>query len=168
MLTQPYIKPNRTESASKDDADIFQEGKKSMSRGYLITFVSLICLVTGIQLANEFNANTYLPTYLIRNNAFSQEKAAYCQALLAFATMAGRIVVSAKATGGCRYRHISSFNPDLSLFQNIFLTMKIGIQSFLFINFASMLFGNALIWTLGSYSLYGIYSGIVFLGFGFR
>ena len=63
-----------------------------MSTTYLATFVSLICLVTGIQLANEFNANTYLPTYLIRNNKFPQEKAAYCQALLAFSTMAGRLV----------------------------------------------------------------------------
>lgn len=113
-----------------------------MTRTYLIVFVFLICLITGIQLANEFNANTYLPTYLVRSNGFSQEKSAYCQALLAFSTLAGRVV-------------------------NIFLTLRIGIQTFLFVNFISMLLGNALIWTIGPYSLYGIYIGIAFLGFGF-
>ena len=124
---------------SVGDRDIFKEGKKNMTQGYLFVFVSLICLITGIQLANEFNANTFLPSYLIRNNRFSQEKAAYCQAMLAFSTLTGRVV-------------------------NIFLTMKIGIQTFLFINFLSMLLGNALIWMLGPHSLYCIYGGIALLG----
>ena len=49
---------------------------------------------------------------------------------------------------------------------NIFLSMKISIQTFLFINFSLMTASFLLIIIIGSYSLYGVYGGILLLGFG--
>ena len=97
-------------------------------------------MVVGIELVNESNATAYFPTYLIKNNHLDQTTAAYCLAMLSTATTIGRCV-------------------------NIFLTMKIGIQTFLFINFGLMIAANLLIKFTNS--LYGVYAGMVLLGFGF-
>ena len=113
-----------------------------MSRTYKMVFVMLIALVVGFELTNEFNSNTYLPSYLVKNNALDQASAAYCQALLSTSTTIARIV-------------------------NIFLTMKISTQTFLFINFALMIAGNSLILAFGRFSLYAIYAAVVLLGIGF-
>ena len=104
--------------------------------------MSLIALVIGVQLMNESNATTYLQTYLVKNNHLDPTTAAYCLGLLSTFTTIGRVI-------------------------NIFLTLKIGIQTFLFINFGLMILSTTLIMTVGVYSLYGIYAGLVFLGFGF-
>ena len=101
----------------------------------------MICLVVGIELMNESNATTYLPLYLVKNNHLDPKMAAYCSALLSTFTTIARVV-------------------------NIFLTMKVGIQTFLFINFALLLAGNTLIITANVFTMYRIYAGIVFLGFG--
>lgn len=120
----------------------FEEAKTDMSRVYHVIFVVLISLVVGLQLTSEFNSNTYLPTYLVKNNRLDQATAAYCQALLSTSTIVGRVVF-------------------------IFLTMKISTQTFLFINFALIALGSTLILALGQVSLYVVYTGIVLIGFGY-
>ena len=122
--------------------DKFEKAKTEMSRAYLIVFVALFSLVIGIEVVNEFNSATYLPTYLIKNNHLDQATAAYCQAMLSTATFVGRLV-------------------------NLYLTMKIDTQTFLFINFGLMIASSSLIMAVGARSLYGIYAGIVLLGFGY-
>lgn len=112
-----------------------------MSRSYRIVFVVLISLVVGMELTNEFTLNSYLPAYLVKNNHLDQATAAYCQALLSASTMIGRFV-------------------------NILLSMKIGNQTFLFLNFSLIITGNFLIMIVGRLSLYGVYTGIVILGIG--
>lgn len=112
-----------------------------MSRSYRIVFVVLISLVVGMELTNEFTLNSYLPAYLVKNNHLDQATAAYCQALLSASTMIGRFV-------------------------NILLSMKIGNQTFLFLNFSLIITGNCLIMIVGRLSLYGVYTGIVILGIG--
>ena len=146
-LFQPYQVPTREPEETKklydstEKLDKFEEGKKSISKGYYWLFATLISLVVGIQITNESNINQYLQTYLVRNNGLSSEAGAYCLAMLSTTTIIGRIV-------------------------NIFLTMKISIQTFLFINFSLMTASFLLIMVIGSYSLYGVYGGILLFGFG--
>ena len=99
-------------------------------------------IISGIQVMNELNGITFFPTYFIKILKIDQKTAAYCQSVLSTATTVGRLI-------------------------NIFLTMKIGIQLMLFINFGSMIAGNCLIWIVGSYSLFGVYAGMILLGYGF-
>ena len=108
----------------------------------MILFVILILLIIGIQNSNERNASTFLPTYFIKTLKIDQKTAAYCESVLSTSFTIGR-------------------------FLNIFLTMKMEIETMLFINFCSMIAGNCLIWTVGGYSLFGVYAGLILLGYGF-
>lgn len=141
---QPYRRSEENESTNDDkDLEILNEGKKHLSRKYLILFVFLICLLAGIQLANEYNAVTFISTYLQRSELKLDEKtAAYCQGYISTAITVGRIL-------------------------NLFLTIKISSQTMLFINYFFMILGNCLIMTIGTYSLQGVYVGCCLLGYGF-
>lgn len=138
---QPYRKPvKEAEETNKicKSSDKFEEAKKSISRGYFWLFAVLISLIVGIQLTNEINAMSYLQPYLVLNNGLSPKASAYCIGMLSAFTTVGRIV-------------------------NIFLTMKINTQTFLFINFALMIAAYSFIMIVGAYSLIGIYVGIILL-----
>lgn len=105
----------------------------------------LVCLIAGIQLANEVNAVSLLPTYLVESELkLDQKTASYSQSVLSSAILVGRGV-------------------------NILLTLIINVQTMIFLNYISMIAGNVLIFlTVKEQSLLLVNIGIALVGYGFR
>lgn len=103
----------------------------------------LVCLIAGIQLANELNAVSLLPTYLVKSDLhLDKETASYSQAILSASILIGRGV-------------------------NIFLTLFINIPTMIFINYVCMILGNCIILIFSDVSLLVVNIGIAFVGYGF-
>ena len=128
--------------STKDGKELLNGRKKPLSRNYLFLFVFLISIMLSIQSVNEFNAFSFISTYLQKSKLkLDKATAAYCQGSLSTAITVGRVL-------------------------NIFLTIKLSTKTMLFINYFFMILGNCILMTIGTYSLNGVYVGCCLLGYG--
>ena len=128
--------------STKGVKELLDDEKKHLPRNYLFLFVFLTLIMVGIQTVNDYNATSFMPTYLQRSELQLDKKtAAYCQGVISTAETVGRIL-------------------------NIFLTIKISSQTMLFINYFFMISGNLIFMTIGTYLLNGVYVGCCLLGYG--
>lgn len=100
-----------------EEYDVYQRGKRDLSRKYYLLFATLICLIVGINWCNEQNHYNYISTYLQNTKNLTEKTSSYGQGLLSISITVGRLL-------------------------NIFITMRVKVQHMLFVNFVIMVFGN--------------------------
>lgn len=111
-------------SNSENDSNI-KENKKKLTTKFIVFFSIMICFIFSMQIGNELNCLTYLPSYLTKSSlALNPKQAAYIVTILSFTKAIGRLITS-------------------------FLILKANIVLMIYFNLSVVLIGNILLVTLG-------------------